>query len=34
MSGSLLSEEICPDLCVYIVFMNFGTDTNFLNMIF
>ena len=30
MSYSLLSEEIFPDLCVYIVFMNM----NFLNMIF
>ena len=30
MSRSLLSEEICPDLCVYMVFMNM----NFLNMIF
>ena len=30
MSRSLLSEEICRDLCVYMVFMNM----NFLNMIF
>ena len=30
MPRSLLSEKICPDLCVYIVFMNM----NFLNMIF
>ena len=29
MSHSLLSEEICSDLCVYMVFMNM----NFLNMI-
>ena len=30
MSRSLLSEEICPDLCVYVVFMNI----TFINMIF
>ena len=30
MPRSLLSEEICPDLCVYMVFMNM----NFLNIIF
>ena len=30
MSRSLLSEEIYPDLCVYMVF----TNINFLNMIF
>ena len=30
MSRFLLSEEICPDLCVYMVFMNMI----FLNMIF
>ena len=30
MSRSLLSEEICPDLCIYMVFMNM----NFLNMVF
>ena len=30
MSRSLLSEEICPDLCIYMAFMN----TDFLNMIY
>ena len=30
MSLSLLSEDICTDLCVYMVFMNM----NFLNMVF
>ena len=30
MSRSLLIEEICSNLCVYMVFMNM----NFLNMIF
>ena len=33
MSRSLLSEEICPDLCVYMVFMNMNfLDIIFLNM--
>ena len=30
MPRFLLSEEICPDLCVYMAFMNM----NFLNLIF
>ena len=33
MSRSLLSEKICPDLCVYMVFMNMNIlNMKFLNM--